>query len=95
MLLDEPTAARGAKESAMILDVIQQLKEGGDMGIIIVAHNYAQIFDVCDRINLVKGGTVVLDKLTSETSVQELTDLVVQEYRNACEDIKRAPPRSD
>ncbi len=83
LLLDEPTAAMGAKESAMILDVIQQLKQAGDMGIIIVAHNYAQIFDVCDRINLVEGGTVVFDKLTSETSVQELTDLVVQEYRNA------------
>ncbi len=83
LILDEPTAAMGAKESAMILDVIQQLKQAGDMGIVIVAHNYAQIFDVCDRINLVEGGTVVFDKLTSETSVQELTDLVVQEYRNA------------
>ncbi|MBN9242305.1 MAG: sugar ABC transporter ATP-binding protein [Mesorhizobium sp.] len=83
LLLDEPTAAMGAKESAMILDVIQQLKENGDIGIVIVAHNYAQIFDVCDRINLVEGGTVVFDKFTSETSVQELTDLVVQEYRNA------------
>jgi ABC-type sugar transport system ATPase subunit len=59
------------------------LKEDGDMGIVIVAHNYAQIFDVCDRINLVEGGTVVFDRLTSETSVRELTDLVVQEYRNA------------
>jgi ABC-type sugar transport system ATPase subunit len=88
LLLDEPTAAMGAKESAMILDVIQQLKEDGDMGIIIVAHNYAQIFDVCDRINLVEGGTVVFDKLTSETSVQELTDLVVQEYRNARKGIR-------
>ena len=85
----------GAKESAMILDVIQQLKEGGNMGIIIVAHNYAQIFDVCDRINLVMGGTVVFGKLTSETSIQELTDLVVQEYRDARKDIKRAPRRSD
>lgn len=85
----------GAKESAMILDVIQQLKEGGNMGIIIVAHNYAQIFDVCDRINLVMGGTVVFGKLTSETSIQELTDLVVQEYRDARKDIKRAPLRSD
>lgn len=73
--LDRYTAASRSRradcgnESAMILDVIQQLKEGGDMGIVIVvAHNYAQIFDVCGRINLVKGGTVVFDKLTSETS---------------------------
>ena len=83
LLLDEPTAAMGAKESALILDVIQRLKEEGDMAIIIIAHNYAQIFDVCDRINLVQGGRIVFDKPTSETSVQELTDLVVNEYRMA------------
>ncbi|MBZ9672362.1 sugar ABC transporter ATP-binding protein [Mesorhizobium sp. B3-2-1] len=83
LLLDEPTAAMGAKESALILDLIQQLKEGGDVGIMIIAHNYAQIFDVCDRINLIEGGIIVFDKPTSETSVQELTDLVVREYRNA------------
>lgn len=83
LLLDEPTAAMGAKESALILDVIQQLKAEGQRGIVIIAHNYAQIFDVCDRINLVEGGAITFDKPTSETSVQELTDLVVREYRNA------------
>ena len=65
LLLDEPTAAMGAKESALILDVIQRLKKQGDMAIIIIAHNYAQIFDVCDRINLVQGGRIVFDKPTS------------------------------
>ena len=83
LLLDEPTAAMGAKESALILDLIQRLKEGGDIAMIIVAHNYAQIFDVCDRINLVEEGVIAFDKRTSETSVQELTERVVREYRSA------------
>ena len=90
LLLDEPTAAMGAKELALILDVIQRLRDEGDMAIIIIAHNYAQIFDVCDRINLVEGGKIVFDKPTSETSVQELTDLVVNEYRMARESIRSA-----
>ena len=83
LLLDEPTAAMGAKESALILDLIQRLKEAGDVAMIIIAHNYAQIFDVCDRINLIEGGTITFDKPTSETSVGELTDMVVNEYRAA------------
>jgi len=83
LLLDEPTAAMGAKESALILDLIQRLKEAGDVSMIIIAHNYAQIFDVCDRINLIAGGRITFDKPTSETSVAELTDMVVREYRNA------------
>ncbi len=83
LLLDEPTAAMGAKESAQILDLIQRLKDESEVGIIIIAHNYAQIFDVCDRINLIRGGRIVFDKPTAETSVQELTDMVVNEYRTA------------
>jgi simple sugar transport system ATP-binding protein len=85
LLLDEPTAAMGVKESALILDLIQHLKEQGDIAMIIIAHNYAQIFDVCDRINLIEGGVIEFDKRTSETSVQELTERVVQEYRSARE----------
>jgi simple sugar transport system ATP-binding protein len=89
LLLDEPTAAMGAKESALILDLIQRLKEGGDIAMIIIAHNYAQIFDVCDRINLVEAGVIAFDKRASETSVQELTDRVVREYRSARELVHR------
>ena len=89
LLLDEPTAAMGAKESALILDLIQRLKEAGDIAIIVIAHNYAQIFDVCDRINLVESGAIAFDKPTSETSVEELTDRVVREYRSARATVRR------
>lgn len=92
LLLDEPTAAMGVKESALILELIQHLKEGGEIAMIIIAHNYAQIFDVCDRINLIEGGVIEFDKLTSETSVQELTDRVVHEYRSAREGVRLERP---
>ncbi|KEZ75706.1 ATP-binding cassette domain-containing protein [Salinisphaera hydrothermalis] len=85
LLLDEPTAAMGAKEGAMILDVINRLRAKGEVSVIIIAHNYAQIFDVCDRINLLRDGEIVFDKRAEDTSVQELTDIVVHEYRHAAE----------
>ena len=85
LLLDEPTAAMGAKESALILDLIQRLKDGGEIAMIIVAHNYAQVFDVCDRINLVEEGKIAFDKRTSETSIEELTERVVRQYRSVRE----------
>ena len=53
------------------------------VSIVIIAHNYGQILEVCDRINLLQHGSITFDKPTSETSVQELTDLVVAEYRAA------------
>jgi simple sugar transport system ATP-binding protein len=83
LLLDEPLAAMGVKESVMILDLIRRLKEKGEVSIIIVAHNYAQIFDFCDRINLLQNGEITFDRRTQETSIEELTNLVVNEYRAA------------
>ena len=90
LLLDEPLAAMGVKEGAIILDLITRLKAEGNVSIIMIAHNYAQVFEVCDRINLIQGGQITLDKPTSETSAEELTELVVQEYRKALEERQRA-----
>jgi simple sugar transport system ATP-binding protein len=90
LLLDEPLAAMGVKEGAIILDLVRQLKENGKVSIIIIAHNYGQILEVCDRVNLIQGGMITLDKYSSETSAQELTDLVVAEYRRALEERQRS-----
>jgi ABC-type sugar transport system ATPase subunit len=83
LLLDEPLAAMGAKEGAMILDLVQRLKSEGKLSIILIAHNYSQVFEVCDRVNLLQHGKISYDKPTSESSVEELTELVVSEYRKA------------
>jgi simple sugar transport system ATP-binding protein len=83
LLLDEPLAAMGAKEGALILDLIQRLKEEGRVSIIMVLHNYVHVLTACDRVNLIQDGLIALDKPTAETSVEELTEIVVEEYRRA------------
>jgi simple sugar transport system ATP-binding protein len=83
LLLDEPLAAMGAKEGALILDLVRDLKQRGEVSIIVIAHNFGQILEVCDRVNLLQHGEITYDKPTSETSLTELTDLVVAEYRAA------------
>jgi ABC-type sugar transport system ATPase subunit len=83
ILLDEPLAAMGAKEGAMILDLIQRLKEEGNVSIIMILHNYVHVLAACDRVNLIQDGVIALDKPTAETSVEELTEIVVEEYRRA------------
>jgi simple sugar transport system ATP-binding protein len=88
LLLDEPTAAMGVRESAIILNLIRRLKEKGEVSIIIVAHNYAHIFDVCDRVNLLQNGEITFDRRTGETSVEELMNLVLHELRRAKGDIQ-------
>jgi simple sugar transport system ATP-binding protein len=85
LLLDEPLAAMGAKEGAMILDLVQRLKDKREVSIILIAHNYAQVLEVCDRVNLLQHGKISYDKKASDTSIEELTELVVAEYRKARE----------
>jgi simple sugar transport system ATP-binding protein len=85
LLLDEPLAAMGAKEGALILGLVKDLKQRGDVSVIIIAHNYAQVLEVCDRVNLLQHGEITFDKPSSETSVEELTEMVVAEYRAALE----------
>jgi ABC-type sugar transport system ATPase subunit len=80
LLLDEPLAAMGAREGAVILDLVRRLKARGDVSIIFIAHNYAQIVAVCDRVNLLQHGMITFDRRTADTSIEELTNLVASEY---------------
>jgi simple sugar transport system ATP-binding protein len=83
VLLDEPLAAMGAKEGALILDLIARLKAEGNVSIIMILHNYVHVFQACDRVSLIQDGVISLDKPTNETSVDELNEIVVEEYRRA------------
>ena len=83
LLLDEPLAAMGAKEGAMILELIARLKEEGNLSMIMILHNYVHVLESCDRVNMIVDGVIALDKPTAETSVDELTEIVVDEYRRA------------
>jgi len=83
LLLDEPLAAMGAKEGALVLELVKDLKAQGEVSIIMIMHNYGQALEVCDRINLLQHGEITFDKLVKDTSVQELNDIVIEEYRRA------------
>jgi simple sugar transport system ATP-binding protein len=83
VLLDEPLAAMGAKEGALILDLIARIKAEGNVSIIMILHNYVHVFQACDRVSLIQDGVISLDKPTNETSVDELNEIVVEEYRRA------------
>jgi simple sugar transport system ATP-binding protein len=83
ILLDEPLAAMGAKEGAMILDLVARMRAEGNVSIIMIAHNYVHVLESCDRVNLIQDGEITFDKPTAQTSVEELNEIVVEEYRRA------------
>jgi fructose transport system ATP-binding protein len=55
VIMDEPTAALGVKESAMVLDLIRRIKARG-LPVILISHNMPNIFEVADRIHIQRLG---------------------------------------
>jgi simple sugar transport system ATP-binding protein len=81
LLLDEPLAAMGAKETALIIQLIKGLRRSSDISVIVIDHNYTNLFDVCDRVNVIQQGRVTLDRNLSEFSMGQLVELMVQNRR--------------
>jgi ABC-type sugar transport system ATPase subunit len=85
LLLDEPLAAMGARESRLIINLVKNLAVSGRVSIIVIDHNYAHLFELCDRVNVMQGGRITIDKQVHETSLEELTELMVSSYRRQLE----------
>ena len=71
LILDEPTANLALKEIGKVLDIVLQLKEHG-IPAIFTSHRLDDVFHVCDRIFVLRGGRRVALKTTSETTHDEI-----------------------
>jgi ABC-type sugar transport system ATPase subunit len=81
LLLDEPLAAMGAREARLIIELFERLKARGDIAIVMIAHNYAQTLELCDRVMLIQHGEATFESPAASTSAEELLEIVRREYR--------------
>jgi D-xylose transport system ATP-binding protein len=86
VLLDEPTAALGVAQTKQVLALIRRLKEQG-LGVVVISHNLADVFEVCDRIVVLR-----LGKRTADFRVADATrEQVVSAITGATIEILKAP----
>src|ERR1700760_2986614 len=90
LLRGEPLSAMGARESRLIIDLVKDLASSGRVSIIVIDHNYAHLFELCDRLNVIDGGRITLDQQVHETSIEELTELMVSAYRRQLAAVQNA-----
>lgn len=76
IIMDEPTAALGVTEAERVLDLVRCLKAEG-ISVILITHRLPHIFSVCDRIVVLRAGQRVGERRTSETNMEEITQLIV------------------
>lgn len=76
VLMDEPTAAISVRQVAEVLALIKRLKDTGH-AVILVSHRMPDVFEVCDRVAVLRRGSKVADKRIAETTPEEVTGLII------------------
>jgi ABC-type sugar transport system ATPase subunit len=76
LIMDEPTAALGVSEQRKVLDLVRTLKAQG-IGIIIISHQMYDVFEVADRLAVMRRGVLVGERVVKDTNPDEVVGLMV------------------
>jgi simple sugar transport system ATP-binding protein len=75
ILMDEPTAAISVRQIAEVLALIRRLRDAG-VAVLLISHRMPDVFEVCDRVVVMRRGRVVANKSIASSSPQEVTGLI-------------------
>jgi simple sugar transport system ATP-binding protein len=76
VIMDEPTASLAVREVGKVLDLIRSL-EAHDVSVILISHRLQDIFQVCDRVMVLRQGLKVGDLRIADTTMDEVVGLIV------------------
>ena len=76
LIMDEPTAALGPQETAQVGDLIKELKAQG-IGIFLISHDIHDVFDLADRVVVMKNGQVVGSASTADVTKDEVLGMII------------------
>ena len=75
VIMDEPAAALGVKQTELVLQLIERLKHSG-VAVVLISHNMQQVVRVCDRVTVMRLGANVADVDVADSSATELVSLM-------------------
>ena len=76
LIMDEPTAALGPQETAQVADLVRKLKADG-LGIFLISHDIHDVFDLADRICVMKNGRVVGTARVADVTKDEVLGMII------------------
>jgi D-xylose transport system ATP-binding protein len=76
LIMDEPTAALGPQETAQVGELIKQLK-GEGIGIFLISHDIHDVFDLADRLTVMKNGRVVGSARVGDVTKDEVLGMII------------------
>jgi D-xylose transport system ATP-binding protein len=75
VLLDEPTAALGVEQTAHVVELVRTLRSRG-LGVVIISHNIADVFEVADRIMVLRLGRKIADVRAADVTREQVVGLI-------------------
>lgn len=75
VLMDEPTAAISVRQVAEVLNLIRHLRDHG-IAVVLISHRMPDVFEVADRIAVLRRGRLVANKRAAHSSAEEVTGLI-------------------
>jgi simple sugar transport system ATP-binding protein len=75
VIMDEPTAALGVRESRMVLELIKEVRSQG-VAVIMISHNLPEVFAVADRITVLRLGRTIVTLNTAETTLESVVGMM-------------------
>ena len=76
LIMDEPCAALGPAETRMVQETIRRLKAEG-IGIFLISHDMSDVFEVCDRITVMKNGAVVDTVKVADVTQEDVLGMII------------------
>lgn len=76
LIMDEPTAALGPQETAQVGELIKQLKKDG-IGIFLISHDIEDVFDLADRVAVMKNGQMVGTAKVGDVTKDEVLGMII------------------
>jgi len=76
LIFDEPTNNLGAKQEKKIIELIKKIRNEYDISIIVITHNIAHVFELVDRIIILRNGEKIADRIKDETNSNEVVSLI-------------------
>lgn len=76
IIMDEPTAALTQSETEVLFEVMQSLRKKG-VSIVYISHRMEEIFELCDRISVLRDGTYIGTKKIPETNMNEIVKMMI------------------
>jgi ABC-type sugar transport system ATPase subunit len=76
LIFDEPTNNLGVKQERKVIELIKKIRDEFNVSIIVISHNIAHVFELVDRIIVLRNGKIIGERIKEKTNPNEIVSMI-------------------